>query len=47
MGKMYEEQIKSLGLFSPMKRRMRGGITAAHSFLTRRAEGQVLISSLW
>ena len=46
-GKMYEEWLRSLGLFSPEQSRLRGGLMAACSFLTRWAEGQVLSSALW
>ena len=46
-GKMYEEWLKSLGLFSPKKRRLRVGLMVACSSLTRGAEGQALSSALW
>ena len=38
-GKMYEQQLKSLGLFSPEKRRLRGGLMVAYSF-SQGVEGQ-------
>lgn len=46
-GKTYEEQLRSLGLFSPEQSRPRGGLMAACSSLTRGAEGQALSSALW
>ena len=46
-GKMYEERLRSLGLFSPEQSRLRGGLVAACSSLTRGAEGQVLSSAPW
>ena len=45
-GKLYKQQLKSLGLFSLEKRRLRGDFSAVYSFLTRGGGGQVLISSL-
>ena len=46
-GKMYEERLSSLGLFSPEQSRLRGGLMAACSSLRRGAEGQALSSALW
>lgn len=46
-GKMYEEWLKSLGLFSLEKRMQRGGLMVAYCFLTKGVEGQVLRSALW
>ena len=46
-GKMYEKQLRSLGLFIPEQSRLRGGLMVACSSLTRGAEGQVLGSALW
>ena len=31
-GKMYEEQLRSCGLFSPEQRRLRGGLMVAYNF---------------
>lgn len=37
----YKEWLRSLGLFSPEKRRQRGDSVEVHNFLTRAAEGQL------
>lgn len=42
--RMYEELLRSLGLFNPKNRRLRAGLMTAYKFLTRGAEDQVLIS---
>jgi len=43
-GKKCEEQLKSLGLFSP---EIRGSLMEVHCFLTMGTEEWVLISALW
>lgn len=45
--KMYEEWLRSLGLFSPEKKRLKGVIMVAYSFFMRGLDGQGLNSSLW
>lgn len=45
--KTYEEWLRSLGFFSPDKRRLKGGLMAAYSFLTEGSGGEVPCSSLW
>lgn len=45
--KMFDEWLRSLGLFGLEKERLKEGFVAAWSFLTRGVEGQALISSLW
>ena len=46
-GKILGEQLKSLGLLSPEKRRLKGVIMVAYSFFMRGLDGQGLNSSLW
>ena len=45
--KTYEEQLRSLCLFSPEKTRLKSLLLAAYHFFMRGAEGQTLISALW
>lgn len=46
-GETYEEQLRTLGLFSLEKRRLRNDLVAVYSFLQRGAEVEVLVSSFW
>jgi len=39
-GRMYEERLQSLVFFSPEKRKLRGGLMVAYSFITRRVKRQ-------
>ena len=39
-GKMYLYQLRFLGLFSPGKKRLRGGLTAAYNFFMRGMQGR-------
>lgn len=43
---MYEECLRSLGLFSPEKKRLRGVLMVAYSFFMRGLDGMGLNSSL-
>lgn len=44
--KMYEEQLRSLDLFSLQKRKLRGDLIIIYSFFTRGPEEQALIFAL-
>lgn len=44
--KMYEEQLRSLDLFSLQKRKLRGDLITIYSFFTRGPEEQALICAL-
>ena len=46
-GNTSEQQLSSLGLFSPEPNRLMEGLMPAFSFLRRRVEGRALSSALW
>ena len=46
-GMMHEKWLKSVGLFSLQRRRLREELMAACIFFTKGVEGQALICALW